>query len=218
MPDKKIVSIHPSSFADESEQDRLSDMSLESSFLLYYRRRQETSKEDRDKSIRIHCRQVVKGIVPVLRLLSYRSGVSEGEFALCISFKILAELQGIGVVGAVGKSYSSLLTSSVKSALFDDLGALDSDYNISRRDGKIQRLFPVVPEVYSALEKVSDGCGTALPKLYQVGLMLALTKSEQAMDGGDLYKAVTEVFKPEIFDFLRYMARWRKTLEDGLWW
>jgi hypothetical protein len=214
----KPVSISPSSFADESEQDRLLDVSLESAFLLYYRRRQETSKDEREKAVRIHCRQVVKGIVPVLRLLAYRAGVSEGEFTLCISFKVLAELQGIGVVGAVGKSYSSLLASSVKGALFDDLSALDSDYNISRRDGKVQKLFPVVPEVYSALEKVSDGCGTALPKLYQVGLLIALTKSEQASPGGDLRKAVTDVFKPEIFDFLRYMARWRKTLEDGLWW
>lgn len=215
MDKPKIVSIQPSSFANDGG---LPDMSLESAFLVYYRRRQESHVEDREKSVRIHCRQVIKGIVPTLRLLSYRAGVSEGEFTLCISFKILAELQGIGVVGAVSKSYSSLLTSSVKDVLFDDLSAINSDYNIIRRDGKVQKLFPVLPEVYSALEKVADGCGTALPKLYQVGLAIALTKSELAVPDGDLYRAVTEVFKPEMFDFLRYMARWRKTLDDGLWW
>lgn len=216
MTDKgKSVSIQPSSFSDDGG---LLDMSLEQSFLLYYRRRQEQRKDDREKPVRVHCRQVIKGVVPVLKLLAHNYDVSAAEFTLCISFKILAELQAIGVVGAVGKSYSSLLSDGVKGALFDDLSALDSDYNISRRDGKLQKLFPVFPEVCSALEKVADGCGTTLPKLYQVGLAIVFTKSEQAGADGYLHKAVNEVFKPEMFDFLRYMARWRKTLEDGLWW
>lgn len=215
MTTGKPVPIQLSSFSDDSG---LLDMSLEQAFLVYYRRRQEQRKDDRENPVRVHCRQVIKGVVPVLKLLSYNHDVSVAEFTLCISFKILAELQTIGVVGAVGKSYNSLLSDGVKGALFDDLGALDSDYNISRRDGKLQKLFPVYPEVYSALEKVADGCGTTLPKLYQVGLAVAFTKSEQAREDGYLCKAVSEVFRPEMFDFLRYMARWRKTLEDGLWW
>lgn len=212
----KPVSIHPSSFSDDGG---LLDMSLEQAFQLYYHRRKEQHKDDREKPVQVHCRQVIKGVVPVLKLLAHNnSDVSVAELTLCVSFKILAELQAIGVVGSVGKSYSSLLSEGVKGALFDDLSALESDYNISRRDGKLQRLFPVFPEVYSALDKVADGCGTTLPKLYQVGLAIVFTKSEQANADGYLYKAVNEVFKPEMFDFLRYMARWRKTLEDGLWW
>ena len=211
----KNVSINPSSFSDDGG---LLDMSLEGAFLLYYRRRQEIRKEDKERPVHIHCRQVIKGTISVLKLLALRYDVSVAEITICTSFKVLAELQAIGVVGMVGKSYGSLLASGVKSALFDDLSALDSDYNISRRDGRVQKLFAVYPAVYSALEKVADGCGTTLPKLYQIGLAVAFTKSEQAGEGGDMHKAVEEVFRPEMFDFLRYMARWRKTLEDGLWW
>lgn len=209
------VSIRPDSFTAE---DNLLDMSLESAFTTYHHRRHEARKEDREKPTHIHCRQVIKGIAPVLKFLAAQHNVSSAEFTLCISFKVLAELQGIGVVGVVGKSYSALLASSVRDALFDDLSALESDYNISRRDGKLQKLFPVFPDVNAALEKVSDGCGTSLPKVYQIGLAAALAKSEMAADGGTLYTAVTEVFRPEIHDFLRYMARWRKIVDDGLWW
>ena len=209
------VSLNPSAFSDEGG---LLDMTLEEVFRLYHSKNRDTRKEDRDKPILVHCRQVAKGINFTLKLLTSQNGATVSEFALCISFKILAELRAIGVIGAVGKSYSSLLASGVKEALFDELSALTSDYNISRRDGKLQRHFPVYPQVYSALEEVADGCGTSLPKVYQIGLLLALSKSEEAVEGGALHKAVVEIFKPETHDFLRYMAKWRKSLDDGLWW
>ncbi len=210
-----MVDLKPTSF---TEDDGLLDSSLEEVYLTYHRRLKETSKADRDKPLMVSCRQVVRGVNHTLQYLAQQHSTSVSEFSLNVSFKVLAELRAVGVIGVVGQSYSSLLLEGVRDALFEQLSALTSDYNVSRRDGNLQRHFPVYPQVYTALFDVADGCGTSLPKLYQVGLLMALTKSESAVPGGILSKAVDEVFKPEIHDFLRYMARWRKKLDDGIRW
>ncbi len=210
-----MVDLKPTSF---TEDDGLLDSSLEEVYLTYHRRLKETPKADRDKPFLVNCRQVVKGVNHTLRYLSLQHGTSISELSLNVSFKILAELRAIGVIGAVGQSYSALLAEGVKGALFDELESLDSSYNISNRDGRLQRHFPVYPQVYTALDEVADGCGTSLAKVYQIGLLMALSKSESAIEGGVLHKAVTEIFKPEINNFLRYMARWRKLIGDGLNW
>lgn len=207
------LSLNPNSF---SEDGGLLDMTLEQAFHLYHARNKNTSKEDKIKPVLIHCRQVMRGSILCMKLLAKRNGASLAEFSLCTSFKVLTELQAVGIVSRLSKSYAEILESGIRNVLFDELSVLTSGYNITYRDSRAQGWFPVYPEVHTALSSVADGCGADVPRLYQVGLSLALSRSEEAVEGGILFRASEEIYRPEALSFLRYMAKWHETLDIGL--
>jgi hypothetical protein len=213
MTEPKSVSINPNEFVDD---DGILDMSLEEAFKLYHRRNQDKKKEDKEKPARIHCRQVIKSVIPIVRLLARENDVSVAEFSLCISLKVLAEMQSAGVVSKLSKSYNAILEDGIRNVLFDELSTTTSGYNIICRDGHAQGWFFVYPQVYSALDSIADCCGTEVPVIYQVGLAMALSKSEQASKGGKFYRAVDEILRPEQRSFLRAMALWKNKLDGGL--
>lgn len=201
------VPLNPGAAVDFS----LQEMTLEETFEHYHVERVNTPKKDREKPASIHCRHTIKGLPIMLRFLARNHRVSVAEYNVCISPKVLSELQSMPELVVLRKGYDDMLKSGVRRVMYDHLAAISDGYRPIQVSVVDLQLY-MFPEVQSAIVDLAQDCGTTPPKLYQVGLASAIASSDYACKGGDLYRSVSEILLPEKAEFVRHIDRWYKSL------
>ncbi len=210
MTDKKPVSISPSSFTDESEQDRLIALSCEE--VIEFKIPQEAKRttqmtEDVECEGRVYFRSVPAGLLQALDAISLHKNRSRRLITKCLSHQAVALMTTMREINEINRLYNEIVAlHGRKGGMSSLLEQIDNQQFrcLNERSGKGE--FRAAEKLILYFSDRAKGLGIDAATFFSVGLAWSLTTAQD----DSLVGAVDEL-NPTLVDFRQYVFE-RSTL------